>query len=393
METRTVYGADWQRARTLLPMEVEDLARQTNALSRRRQISSGEMLLRVLLAYSGSGWTFEKTVAWLRSQGWASMTPAALFFRLRNSTEFLSRTLALMLESEHGPKLSGFRLKIVDASSLSEPGSKGTDYRVHVLYNPQTGHPASVEVSDASAGESFSRYAFQAGDLILADRGYSRAPGIHHLLSQHAHTLVRLHPNGIRLLHTDESYIDWTLQAALVPEVGAFSFWARMPVPPEGARNNWRTSSSIAWHDVRIIGARNNKGEVVWLLTDLGADHLSEDCALNLYRQRWQIELFFKRLKSLVDLNELPSRDPTTAIPWIMLKLICALLAMKLTSEVFSPWGYLPKPVDEPLEAGQRRNVRATTGSRREGLSGPLTSTLTSPKRKEAPTPVLTLEA
>ena len=394
MERRTVYGADWERARTLLPFEIEDVARDSKALVRRRQISSGEMLLRVLLTYASSGGTFEKTVSWLKDQGWACMTPAALFFRLRGSALFLSRVLALMLRSDPGPSLSGFRLKIVDATSLSGPGSNGTDYRVHVMYNPKTGQPYTVEVTSALEGESFSRYSFEPGDLILADRGYSRARGIHHVLNQNANVLVRLHSNAIRVLEQDQTLINWSCREALVPEVGAYEFWARMPVPPPKARNNWRTRDAIAWHDVRFVGARNNIGEVVWLLTNLDTAQLGNEEALSLYRQRWQIELFFKRLKSLVDLDELPSRDPTTVVPWILLKLISALLAMNLTSEVFSPWGYLPRAVEQPLEKVQRRAHKTPSSPPRERSSHHRQpSRARQTKTKEATLPTLALEA
>jgi hypothetical protein len=71
----------------------------------------------------------------------------------------------------------------------------------------------------------------------------------------------------------------------------------------------------------------------------LTSEELSVEEARSLYSARWQIELFFKRLKSLLDLDELPTRDGPTARPWIWAKLVLAALAVVMTDERFSPWG------------------------------------------------------
>jgi len=62
---------------------------------------------------------------------------------------------------------------------------------------------------------------------------------------------------------------------------------------------------------------------------------------LGLYRLRWQIELFFKRLKSLLHLDALPSREGPTAKSWMLARLIAAALAQRLVqpSGPLSPGG------------------------------------------------------
>ena len=67
------------------------------------------------------------------------------------------------------------------------------------------------------------------------------------------------------------------------------------------------------------LGFRSKKGEVIWLFTDLPSTRLSGDAMKRLFRVRWQIELLFKRLKSLLDLKELPTRNGPTARSWLLL--------------------------------------------------------------------------
>jgi hypothetical protein len=51
---------------------------------------------------------------------------------------------------------------------------------------------------------------------------------------------------------------------------------------------------------------------------------------LEWYRMRWQIELVFKRLKSLAQLGHLPKHDDRSSRAWLHGKLLVALLTQKL---------------------------------------------------------------
>src|SRR6267378_205718 len=68
---------------------------------------------------------------------------------------------------------------------------------------------------------------------------------------------------------------------------------------------------------------------------------------LRLYRMRWQIELVFKRLKSLAQLGHVPKHDDHSSRAWLYGKLLVTLLARKLIriGRDISPSGH-------PLSAG-----------------------------------------
>ena len=63
---------------------------------------------------------------------------------------------------------------------------------------------------------------------------------------------------------------------------------------------------------------------------------------LEWYRLRWQIELVFKRLKTLAQLGHLPKHDQRSSRAWLYGKLCVALLTQKLirVGRDISPWGY-----------------------------------------------------
>ena len=51
------------------------------------------------------------------------------------------------------------------------------------------------------------------------------------------------------------------------------------------------------------------------------------------YRLRWQIELAFKRLKSLLHIDRLPTRTVQTSRSWLYAHLILALLCDDLSQD------------------------------------------------------------
>jgi IS4 transposase len=78
-----------------------------------------------------------------------------------------------------------------------------------------------------------------------------------------------------------------------------------------------------------------------FLLSNLPKE-ISTASVLALYRFRWQIEIKFKVLKSLLDLDHVPARTDQGLRAWVFAKLLLALLVDALIeqAESFSPWGY-----------------------------------------------------
>jgi hypothetical protein len=73
---------------------------------------------------------------------------------------------------------------------------------------------------------------------------------------------------------------------------------------------------------------------------------------LECYRLRWQIELVFKRLKTIAQLGHLPKHDERSSRAWLYGKLLVALLTQKLirVGRDISPWGFvLPDPAHQPV--------------------------------------------
>ena len=79
------------------------------------------------------------------------------------------------------------------------------------------------------------------------------------------------------------------------------------------------------------------------LFTNYPDETFSDFEILEWYRVRWQVELVFKRFKSIAGLGHLPKHNDESSKAWLYGKLFVALLTEKLIryASSVSPWGYL----------------------------------------------------
>jgi hypothetical protein len=77
--------------------------------------------------------------------------------------------------------------------------------------------------------------------------------------------------------------------------------------------------------------------EYIVLVTSLPLN-ISADEVLDTYRYRWQIENYFKRLKSILDFGDLPKKRSDSSFAWLNGKLMTALLIELFIAKcLFSP--------------------------------------------------------
>ncbi len=344
MHVSPLHEEEWEYVRTLLPADLEESARSTGALLRCRNVPDAAALLRMALAYAVSDLSLKDVAAWASSLQVAEITGPGLFYRLREAESWLEHVLAEALAEGVAPPAGAWPVRVVDATVINGPGDKAVQWRAHVLVNPATGGFQRVELTDDSGGEKLGRHRLERGEVVLGDRAYATARGLYAVGQAGAHAVVRFTPANLRTCDEQRQRIylaDWEAQ---VPAVGAVEFPITIPVPPKPTKSHkiWKSAKAIAWITARAVAARTRSGEVIWIITTLGAAELSALQVMALYRLRWQIELLFKRLKSLLHLDTLPSRQGPTAKSWMLARLLAAALAQRLVqpSGPLSPWGY-----------------------------------------------------
>lgn len=338
MNGNYLYTDMWPYVSRFFP-DLEESARQCGALKRCRKVPNAEALIRMGTAYAISDLSLKDVAAWARALEIAFISGPALHYRLKQAESWFENLLIRMLDEAVEFEPVGFRVRVVDATVITGPGSQGTDWRAHVSLDPDTGRIVSVELTDAKGSESFSRYSFGKGEIVLGDRGYTSARGIYSGVSSGAHVLFRVNPYSLRVCGTNKQTISLLSYTEAVGEDELKEWDVLIPVPPDNGSKGWSLRKAKDWVRGRILAFRSKKGEVIWLFTDLNSEDLSKEAAKKLFRVRWQIELLFKRLKSLLHMDELPTKHGPTARSWLLLRFLAAALAQRMLSptEPFSP--------------------------------------------------------
>jgi hypothetical protein len=243
---------------------------------------------------------------------------------------------------------------------VSEPGKTGSQWRIHyslVLPTLECDHFILTSTVGAGAAERFGQFRFSNSDLVLADAGYSNPPGILAIVEQHADVCVRLNPHALPLYAGDGKRFKLASELSRVGSAGTVAEWPawvhagerKIPGRLTAIR---KSKEAIRRADLRLKDKQQRGKKVgpltrlcaqyVLVFTTLSAEQADTGKVLEMYRLRWQIELSFKRLKSIADLGHLPKYDERSSRAWLYGKLFLALLTEKMTrvARTISPWGY-----------------------------------------------------
>jgi hypothetical protein len=104
-------------------LNLDVLARATKAIQRSRELRCGGDLLRLALAWLPGGMSLQETAAWADALGGAVRWSCRV-------------------------------LRIADGTSLSKPASRGTDWRIHVVFDLAQGRFSALEITDSHGGEA-----------------------------------------------------------------------------------------------------------------------------------------------------------------------------------------------------------------------------------------------
>src|SRR5262245_19059259 len=172
-----VEGEEWPVLVRMLAADLEQTARETGALVRRRGVPSAEGLLRLAMAYGYVGLSLRATALWAKEAGVADLSDVALLNRLRHAAPWLARLLTDQLATRAPlPTLgaaatAGGRVRLVDATYVCGPGSVGTDWRVRLGLGRARLCIDNVGVTDAAGGGTVTPVQVAPGGLVVGGRG------------------------------------------------------------------------------------------------------------------------------------------------------------------------------------------------------------------------------
>ena len=192
-------------------------------------------------------------------------------------------------------------------------------------------------------GEPLRNFDLKENDLIIADRIYATPTGMAYCLERGADFILRVRRGAFTLLDENGKAMElYSLMSGheegelsgFIRKDGAL-FPVRICYKKKDAESLERTKQRLKRQEskkqITISEEARLLNEYIVLITSLSFGIACQDI-LELYRFRWQAEIYFKRLKSILDFGELPKKTPESALAWLNGKLMVALLMEKFMS-------------------------------------------------------------
>jgi hypothetical protein len=330
-----------------LPEGWEAKAKELGALERGREIKNALDLLRLVFLYLTEGKSFSGTAVLLQLAGICSISKKAVFARFQKCGEWLRWLCATIYRNNHAIReppewLGNRKVYLVDASDEAVRGSDKADYRLHYAIGLFDLGMKEMALTATETGEKASNFkTFGEHDIVIGDRGYCSKQGIEYLLGRKSGFLFRFGTNRFHVYNRQGRKVnvlgyfnglkpggigEQTLYYDYGGERKPLRFCVLRKTQEAEAKGletlrktQMRKYGTKALSEAQI--AYNRYVLVVTSITDA-----SPEVLLDLYRQRWHIELAFKRLKSLFGYHEIPVHVEQSARAWFYGKLLLAAL-------------------------------------------------------------------
>lgn len=344
----------------LLGSGYESKCMDLNIIQRKRKIESPADLMLLCLFHLVNGCSLVDISEIARLANIADISDVAFMKRFAQCGEWFewitSQLVTRQLANYTKPAfLAAYRTIAVDASDVVEKGRSGETYRLHYAIDIFSLQSRSYKITTGEIGESLTNFSFESGDLVLGDRVYGTITGIEHCIGSGADYLLRLRTNCFKIYDSDGNKIEMLARIGHLNFEESDEFTGFIQRPHESAipiRVCVKKKSVEACKKARKQVARKESkkqmtfsdeakklNEYIIVVTSL-PEKISRDEILETYRYRWQVENYFKRLKSIMNFGDLPKKNEMSTLAWLKGKLMVALLMEIMISGSFiSPYG------------------------------------------------------
>jgi hypothetical protein len=347
---------DFRIITSLLPEGWQQKAYELGATTRTGKVRHPEELLKLILLYQTSGKSYGKTAAMTKVSLGFSITKNAVFQRISKCGAWLSwlcenicRNAGFICEKPGW--LSKYnRICLVDTTRVSLEGSDNADYNLHYMLDLFTLDTLEMKLTGSDCGEKLTNFnKLGKNDLMLCDRVYGTLTSINYAISNGSDYCIRLRGNAFNLYDENGNKVDLSelLSDMLEESYISLDLFRNASIGNSDKLEPirlciYRKSKEEAKKSVDRIkkSNNNNMGGEVSEIQDFYSNYIviatsmNDECkrVLELYRMRWQVEILFKRLKSIFDYDDIPTKNESTSRSWLNGKLLLVAICEALVN-------------------------------------------------------------
>jgi len=367
-----------------LPEGIAEKAKELGAFRRARKVKDVGELLRIILMYCGMDLSLRETSGQFTLTK-RSITDTSVKERLENCGEWLKWILKEVMKSQNKMQAEMRRLLVLDGTGIHGPGSTGTQYRLHTAINLETMEISEASLGNASIGESLDRFKLKKGDIAIEDRGYAHTEAMINARRKGADLVIRINPQNIRLYHPNGDAMDiqkelhknrekncciptYLKSSKSTKRLKGFIHAYRLPQEKlEIARRKCYIKNSKKGREPRALTLYFSGW--VFIFSTLSPNHFDSQSISELYRLRWQIELVFKRAKSLLGADQLRAKylNPLAEV-WVVGKLLYLFLVDHFSRTIFGHHWCSLKQTRQETRSGTQWRIWSLISSKLNAL-------------------------
>ena len=322
-KTGKLQGADRQETEKIFKA-VEYRLKQRNLIRRKRKVQTYRILIRAAILYIARRLSLRRLSEVMAEKYKVRMSAKSWQKQLLKIAEdfdaVVEEYLAERKKDDKPKKILGFPTYATDATAFSMEGKTETCLRVHTDYDLSKPGNFRAVIGDTSVGESMKIHDIEPDCLYIADRAYGTTQQMEYMFTHNGEFLFRITPGHVILYEDKDCKKRMDFQTCLSVHTEPFSktcyfkngkgpvYKIRVvaaPLPPDKAEKAVKKvirSASKKQHKVTAEAVLYAQWTV--LATSLPS-RISSGRILSAYRKRWQIELHFKRAKSLLHFHRL----------------------------------------------------------------------------------------
>jgi hypothetical protein len=279
--------------------------------------------------------------------------------KMVRAADYLHALVTAMVQAPTGlspEQWAGYMVSVVDATVISRPGSVNGDARIHHRMRLSDLKYLQIRSTGIDEGETLRGFNFESGELVVGDRGYCNARGVAHVVDAGADVLVRFNRTSMPLVTLDQRPVELMTVLRELSSRKVHEIFVKVPyktghhtrliegrlcmmrLPEHQARKARERARKE--YGAKVSAETLEAAGYVVLFTTVPWQKLSAAQCIELYRLRWQVELQFKRWKSICGFDRMPNFRADTIASWLYAKILAAVLLEKMTSlqsEVFPP--------------------------------------------------------
>lgn len=295
------------------------------AIKRKRVIKSYDILVEAVFLYITQSLSFQRLSDLMALKFDVAMSDTAWRKQiLKIADDFMEAAEECIQEvySQYAKERSLNILKhkrcyVLDATDFSMEGQNRTVIRLHTQYVLDAVCSNFTSITDEHTAESTTHFPIEEEALYLADRAYGTSRQLNYLNENKADYIIRISPSHIKLFKTEDCREKIDIHKHLSNEsfsIDCFVKYEKKVFPikvigimkPEDKHEEAEKKVKRKAQEKQNNLSQKTLDYSKWLFVAVpkASSYSYNDIVLT-YKLRWQIELFFKRMKSLMHFRKI----------------------------------------------------------------------------------------